>query len=366
MPQAVRLVLCVCVFAAACHRQARNQAESEQPIPVAAEAVQRGDIRGVVSTTGIAVTLPGADFLATVPEPAHLLDISKKAGDRVKSGEVIVRFESPSWRAETAARAAAVKSADMRLQRGKITQSHVHGLIERGAASQKEADDADREVNEAEEEATAARAGQAATEAAGQRTFIRAPFDGVVAERLHNPGDSVGNTANDPILRLIDPHQVEVNAVVPVTDVTRFAVGATARVMAEGRNTPDLMRVLSRPDPETGATTVTIRLAFEQPTDLAPGTQVAVEIDAEQHVGVALLPAIAILKDATGAASVFVASGNRAIKRAVVLGLMDAEHVEIRSGLKVGEMVVTQGQSSLRDGASISVSASDATAPPGK
>jgi multidrug efflux pump subunit AcrA (membrane-fusion protein) len=53
---------------------------------------------------------------------------------------------------------------------------------------------------------------------------------------------------------------------------------------------------------------------------------------------------------------VFVAAGNQARKRPVVLGVQDAERVEIRSGLKAGELIVTQGQSNLRDGSAISIS----------
>jgi membrane fusion protein, multidrug efflux system len=368
MPVRARLLIGAFVLAvftaSACRNHAPKEAEAEPPTPVIAEPARIGDIRGVVSATGVVVTLPGADFVAVATQPARILDITKKAGDRVKSGELLVRFEFPALGAETTARAAAVKAADLRLQHAKLAQSRVQSLVERGAASRKEVDDAEREVNDAEAEVAGARASQRATEAIGQQTAIRAPFDGSVAERLHNPGDVIGNSPNDAILRVIDPRQVEVNATVPVKELTRFAVGATARTVAETRTTADLMRVLSRPEPVAGDTTVIVRLAFEQPTDLATGTQVAVEIDAEQHPSVTLVPAIAVLKDGPSAA-LFVAVGNQAIKRAVVIGLVDAEHVEIRSGVKAGEMVITQGQSNLRDGAAISMT-QDAAAAGGK
>ncbi len=38
---------------------------------------------------------------------------------------------------------------------------------------------------------------------------------------------------SDPILRLIDPKQVQVTATLPVADTTRFVIGATARAIAE-------------------------------------------------------------------------------------------------------------------------------------
>jgi multidrug efflux pump subunit AcrA (membrane-fusion protein) len=212
---------------AACRRTAHNEAESEPPIPVVAEPVQLGTIRGVVSATAVVQALPGADFVATAPESGRIAEISKNVGDAVKAGDVLVRFEFPSLRAEDAARAAAAKSADRRLQNAKVVQARIHKLLDIGAASQREVDEADAEVISAEADIAQARAAEEAAGALGQRTTIRAPF-GVVAERLPQSSDLVRRpTTTD--LRVIDPKQVEVLASVRVADASRFAVGASAR-----------------------------------------------------------------------------------------------------------------------------------------
>ena len=147
------------------------------------------------------------------------------------------------------------------------------------------------------------------------------------------------------------------------------SIGATARAMAEGPPSrgeaalgrgsspagPELLRVVSRPQPEAGATAAVVTLAFDSPTELAPGTQVGIEIDAEQRSNVPLVPAIAVLKDAGNNPVVVVAVGNIAQQRPVVTGVMDGQNIEIRSGLKAGELIITQGHSSLRDGTPISI-----------
>ena len=148
---------------------------------------------------------------------------------------------------------------------------------------------------------------------------------------------------------------MQLSAVVAAADITRFAIGATARAIAEGRAIPVLLRVVSAPEPEIGATAVAVTLAFDAPTELAPGTQVGVEIDAEQRSNVPLVPTIAVLRDAANQAVVVVAAGGTAQRRPVVTGLEDQAHIEIRSGLKAGELVITQGHSSLRDGTPITV-----------
>jgi RND family efflux transporter MFP subunit len=355
----------------ACTRPAQRQQEAEQSVPVIAEPVRLGTIRGTVSATGVVTTLAGATFNVTAHQPARVAEITKQPGDAVKSGEILVRFEFPSLGPQTAVNAAAVRAAELRLQQARLAQARISALVSQGAASRREMEDADREAAEAEGDLSVANSAAHARQSLGQNADIRAPFNGTVVERLHNPGDLVRAGNEDPILRLIDPTQVQVTATVAVADITRFTIGATARAIAdlrrplrtsgqsagEGRATTDLLRIVARPEPESGATTVAVTLAFEMPTDLAPGTQVGVEIDAEQRSNVAIVPAIAVLQGDGNARYVMVAAGNIAVQRPVVIGLTDSERAEIRSGVKAGELIITQGHSSLRDGTAISVSA---------
>jgi RND family efflux transporter MFP subunit len=338
------------------------------------QPVRLGTIRSTISATGVVGTLPGADFVVQAHEPARIVEITKRVGDAVTSGEVLVRFEFPSLRAQQAVNSAAVKAAEIRLQQARLAQERIRSLLSSGAASRREMDDADGEATLAEGELAVARAAMRASESLGRNTTVRAPFDGIVTGRLHEPGDLVGPGDQDPILRLTDPKQVQLTATVPAGDITRFTVGATARAVASLRPTqgasslsrgegppargfarPELLRVVSRPTPEAGAETVAVTLAFDTPTDVAPGTEVGVEIDGEQRSNVPLVPASAVLKDADAGPVIVVAVGAVAQRRPVVTGLEDSQYIEIRSGVKAGELVVTEGHSSLRDGTPISV-----------
>jgi RND family efflux transporter MFP subunit len=326
-------------------------------VPVIVEPVKLGNVRGTISATGVVTTFPDATYAVIAPYPARIAEITRNVGDVVKSGEVLVRFEFPSLRAEAAVNAAALKAADIRLRQARLAQTRVRSLLSQGAASQREMDDADREATLAEAELAVASAAASATEARGQNTTIRSPFDGTVTERRHQPGDLVRPEEADPILVLIDPKQVQVSATVAAADLARFAIGATARAVSGGKAAAELLHVGSRPSPEPGAQTATVMLAFDSPTELTPGTQVGVEIDAEQRSNVPIVPAIAVLKDASNNPFLMIAVGNIAQRRPVVTGLAETEQVEIRSGVKAGELVITQGHSSLRDGTPITVTA---------
>jgi RND family efflux transporter MFP subunit len=353
---AVVIVSVLLLFAAApaCRRATPKDTENENIVPVAVEPVQLGTIRGIVSATGQVTVVPGAEVALVAPQTARIAEITKNLGDPVKSGEMLVRFEFPSLRVESIARAATVRAAELRVKNARGAQDRVHGLIDRGAASRMEVDAADREVDEAQTELAEAKATQSATDAQAQNSIMRAPIDGVVSQRVHNPGDMVGTSGIDVILKILDTKQVQVTATVAAADAKRFTVGATAHAMAEGASTPELLRVIARPDPERGST-VAVTLAFAAPTALTPGTQVGMEIDAEQRSNVPLVPAIAVVRDAGNTAAVFVAVGDVAQRRPITTGLVDTEHVEVVSGLKAGELIVTQGLSNLRDGTAITI-----------
>src|SRR3954447_23434111 len=210
----------------ACRRSTPKETESEPPVPVAVEPVQLGSIRAVVSATAVVQALPGADFTAIAPQEGRIVKITKKAGDKVKAGDVLVRLEFSSVGSEGTVRASAAKRAEARLEKAREAQARVQKLVGLGAASRRELDEADHEVTDAETDVQQYAIAQTAADAAGQRTTVRAPFDGVVAERLHNPGDVVGTSPDDVIIRVIDPRQVEVLASVPVADAGRFPDGA--------------------------------------------------------------------------------------------------------------------------------------------
>jgi multidrug efflux pump subunit AcrA (membrane-fusion protein) len=95
-----------------------------------------------------------------------------------------------------------------------------------------------------------------------------------------------------------------------------------------------------------------VRLGFGAPVSIPVGAPAQVEIEAEQHKGVVLVPAAAIVREGDETA-VFVANGAKAQRRTVETGITDGAHVEIVSGVKAGEMVIVDGQAGLPNDAAI-------------
>lgn len=342
---------------AACSHEAIEEVESETVVPVTTEPATVGRIRASINVTGTVTAAPGADQIVIAPQPSRIVDMPKADGDRVSAGDLLVRFEIPSLTADVAARRAELTRAEARLANARAAQTRAHDLFERGVAARKEVEDADRELADAQAGATEARATLGAAETSAGLATVRARFSGIVARRYHNEGELVDATATDPVIRIVDPKRLEVTAAVPIADVPRVTIGAAGHMKNPAGEGEIDLKVISRPAAvEQGMATAPIRMTFAA-SDIAPvGTPLQVTIDAEEHTNVVLVPAAAVLREADETA-VFVANGDTAERRLVEIGLSDAAHTEIKSGIKAGDAVIVKGQAGLPDGAKISTAA---------
>jgi RND family efflux transporter MFP subunit len=323
-------------------------------VPVGVVPAQTSGIRAVVHATGIVTPSEGGEFLVVAPEPARIAEIAKAQGDAVASGEIVARFELPSATQEVARLAAELAAAEAQLENARINQGRIRDFTERGLVPRRDLETADRELADAQAAVDRIRAQHAAASAGAARAIVRAPFNGVVANRYHQPGDVV-LSSTDPVLRIVDPRRLEVVVSVPAADVARVVPGAPARIAAAAGVAPVELTVAARAGERVSPDgTMPFRLLFRESTMLPVDTRVEIDIDAEARANVVLVPAEALVRDG-GQAAVLIANGSRAERRAVTTGLEDAQHVEITSGVRAGELVITRGHVGLGDGAAINV-----------
>ena len=318
----------------------------------------------MLHVSGIVVPAQGGEFLVLAPEPTRLVDVMKAAGDVVKSGDILARFDLPSAAQNVSRLSADVAAAEAQLENTRVNRDRVRGFVERGLVARRDLEAAERDLVEAQDAFTRARAALAAAQAGAGRAVVRAPFDGIVVARAHNPGDMVVSTT-DPILRIVDPRRLEVIASIPRQDQSRVVTGATARIATAGTEQVRLtvagrvtdLSAEPRGQPETAAPNadaVAFRLVFAEPSTLAVDMAVQLDIDAEERTDTVLIPTEALLRDGNEAA-VFVAAESRAERRRVKTGIEDAARTEITEGVRAGELVITRGHVGLADGAAITV-----------
>jgi RND family efflux transporter MFP subunit len=343
---------------AACERPSVEQITTTAVVPVAVETARIDTIESTVTATGLVTPAPGAELTVIAPEAARILDLPKSEGEAVKAGDLLARFDIPTLAADLGARQAAVAQVAARLEASKANFTRLSSLLAQGVAAPHDVEEAKRAQAEAEADAEQARSALAAAGAMAGRTVVRATFAGVIAKRYHNPGDFVEASASDPVLRVINPSQLQVVANVSVSDLPRIVVGRDAGIFGPGQDEAEPATVLTKAaQVEPGSSTAGIRLAFKKPTPLAAGSTVRVAIVGERHTGVLVIPVAALVSD-EGELYVMVAGeDNKAHKYPVAAGLSTRTMTEITSGIKAGDRVIVRGQSELPEGAAVSVEA---------
>jgi membrane fusion protein (multidrug efflux system) len=354
----VLLALLVLLPLTACGAPPKEEVETTAAVPVSVQAARRGAIHRVVQATGIVKPATGAELLVTAPQSARIVEMPKGVGERVRRGDLLVRFDIPALQADAASRRADVARGQSRLTVARANFDRLRGLFERGIAARREVDDAKRELSDAEASLAESTTARSSAADLATRAVVRAPFDGIVAERTHNPGDLV-EPGTDTVLRLIDPARLQVEAPVPLDQLAGIAVGNAARVRGPGDATSGdgggrPAKVIARPpavDPTTSSASV--RLAFTGGTDLPAGTPVQVEIAGEEHRDTVIVPSAAVVQEGPRSFVYTVDAQNHAHRVEVRLGITAGPDSEILSGMAAGAPVVVQGQNGLPDGATV-------------
>jgi RND family efflux transporter MFP subunit len=345
-----------CALAAACHRAKPEEVQTDAAVPVEVAEARTGTITAVVTATGTVTAASGGDVTITAPQPARIAQMTGSVGDRVRRGTVVVRFDSPAARTELASRAGELGQAQAQLENARHNYTRLSELLAKGIASRKEVEDAKRQLREAEAAVGQGQRTRAAAADLAARATPVAPFDAVIAERWHGPGDLVD--VNEHVVRLVDPRRLEVTAMVAVGDAQRLTPGHAARVIVPGAEADSsLPATVASGAGAADATTGTAAVRLKLGSPLPVGTPVQVEIEAEQRTNTVIVPMAAVVKEEAKTHVYVVGADKKAHRREVLLGLTTPTEAEIVRGVQAGEKVVVKGQDELPDGALVTVEA---------
>jgi multidrug efflux pump subunit AcrA (membrane-fusion protein) len=185
---------------------------------------------------------------------------------------------------------------------------------------------------------------------------IRSPISGFVTERALYAGEMAA--AGAPLLVVMDTSSVIAKAHIPQPDAAVLKVGNPAELAAAGVDDkiPARITVVS-PATDPNSTTIEIWAKAANPGNhLRPGTTAQLSVTAQKLDNVLVIPSSAILNQPEGATAVIVVGAdNRAHLQAVQVGIQNGDQVEITSGLKAGQQVVTSGNYGLPDNTPVKI-----------
>ncbi|MEZ5664382.1 MAG: efflux RND transporter periplasmic adaptor subunit [Burkholderiaceae bacterium] len=172
-------------------------------------------------------------------------------------------------------------------------------------------------------------------------TRLHAPFNGIVIQRLVEPGSTV--MPGSPVLQLADPDTLWVATRVDESVVGRVQLGqkASVRLRSGETGTGTVARIARKSDAATRERDVFVALD-RMPAQFAIDQEADVSIDTGSRNGL-VVPLTALVKDRSGQQGVLVVSDGRAHFRAVITDTADQDRVMVTDGLKEGELVIDTG-----------------------
>ena len=307
---------------------------------VATVATER--FAGVIDAIGVVTVRPGHLASLGAPGSARVSAVRVSVGDRVRAGAVLVELEPAPFNA-------AVQGANAALLAATTARERAQRLVDAGIAPRKDLDLATSELAQATSLAATARR---------MRTLatLRSPIEGVVIRLTATLGSNVDGTA--ALVEVADPRFIDIVLNVSAAEAAQLTIGAPVTLTsgaAEGADTlgTGVVKTIAGAI-DSVSRTVAVRVGAPKTVRaLRIGESVNGRITLEQRVDAVLVPSAAVVPDGDEYRVYVVDSAGVAHARTVEVGARRDGRIEITSGLKAAERIVTDGAYQVDDGVRI-------------
>lgn len=337
------LLLAALVALSGCKKGGEAQAKDKEDkgpeaVPVEVVAVSRRPI--AASYSGTAPLEARAESQVVAKSSGVALTVLVEEGQQVRAGQVLVRLDPDRARLQAAQSAAQVRKLEANYNRS--MQLSKQQLIS--------ANDLDQLKYDLEN----ARAVNRLANLELSYANVVAPISGVIASRSIKTGNFV--QINTPIFRIVDTSRLEATLNVPERELATIKSGQPVILQVDAIPGRSFEGEVDRVAPvvDSGSGTFRVIASFDGGGTLQPGMFGRVRIDYDQRANAMVIPRVALL-EGEGDPAVFTVRGGKAVRVPVKLGYVDGAWAELRSGLKLGEPVVTAGKVALREGSTVQV-----------
>ena len=337
------LIAAVIIGSLGCGSQSTANAEEEkkkeEAIPVEVTKVKKGDISAYFTGTASLEAENEARVVAKVGGVVEKLFVEE--GHKVKKDQVLAQLDDDKLSLDLAQAEARLKQLENEFNRKKeLYQKKIISteIFERTRS--------DFEM----QKATVGLA-----RLMKDYTSIRAPIDGVVAERMIKVGNMVPQ--NEPCFHISDFEPLLAVLHVPEKEMSKLKENQKAVITVDAfpdeTFTGKILRISPVVDPQTGTFKVTGAVTDTE-GKLKPGMFTRLSIVYNVHRNTLLVPKDAVLIEGNESV-VFVVNENKAHRKTVETGYINTAHMEITKGLTVGDTVVQTGISGLKDGSKVEI-----------
>ena len=340
------LALGILVFATAVHIIDTTPSKAKlihAPAPVETVTAKRQNLDEVIGGSGSIEQ--GQTVQLTSQVTAEVLEVPVKIGDIVKKGALLIRIDDRLIQATLEANRAYVDSNKIKIKDESNQVARYTALEQKNMGTASELEKSEMALADAKENLAKATLSLRQAEIDLEHVKVTSPFDGIVLERLINPGETTHR--EQIVMKLGSLNNVLLAAKMSEDKMHSVQLGLQAEASFPAFPGERFEGKVVKIDPNIDPVTRTFTTYVEIKNDdfrLKPGLSGFARIRRSAK-DVLAVPSIAILNPSGEQASVFVVDANgRANLRKIRPGVVVDAMTEVRDGLKEGEKVVTVGQ----------------------
>ncbi|MEW6511238.1 MAG: efflux RND transporter periplasmic adaptor subunit [Bacteroidota bacterium] len=350
----VAVVLGAALFMALTSGQTQADAsKASAPVAVEVMPVTQTDLTETVSAVGTIAAMK--DVVVSSETAGRIVAVPVRVGDHVRRGQTLIQVDDEL-------KAIAVEQARAQLQAAETNLKKARRDFERAESLSESGDIADVELeayrlayHSSEAQHTAATAALRLAQRQYDDTRIKAPIAGIVASRKVEVGEMV--SPGREVANIVDISTVKVKLSIPEEEVGKLRLGQPATLSVDARPgeliTGTVYTIGAKTETPTGHSyPVEVIVQNKDLAQLKVGMFARTDIQARSQKG-----ALAITKeslvDADSHPAVFVVENGVARLRPVTLGIRAGDRYQVLNGLTAGELVVSFGQQSLKDGSAV-------------
>lgn len=312
-------------------------AASQETIQAEAVEIKYTSVPIRIEVTGQVVAIFHAALASRIQGTIDTLFV--REGTSVVKGQTLIQLDNRDVRAELARVSAEVENTKAQLDR-------MNQLYAQDAVSKQEMENASRAYKVAE-------ANRTAVLAQLSYTIVKAPFDGVITEKMVEAGELA--SPGQPLLRMENPRHLRLNATVAEGDLRSVSLGDKISVVIDALSEQTLDGVVGQILPAGDSQTHTFTVKVDLPAE--PGLKTGMFGRFQLDKGMSktiLVPRTAVVERGELTSVFAVGSDQIARLRWVKVGRRLDQQVEILSGVNVGESVLLNATRGI-DGAAVKI-----------
>ncbi len=344
-------IIAVALAAGACKKAADDGAAkpTAPPVKVTTLAAAEAPAPEVLTLTGMIAADQRSDV--TADTQGKVINVMIERGQHVKLGQPVVQLDVRSAALSQREAQANLEAARAQKQLAEEECKRTKSLLEKGAITQSEWDRQSEQCAASLQQVSAAQARSEMMAKSVSDGLVRAPFDGVISEKMISPGEWVA--PGKALFTLVKDTPLKIELSVPEKAVSAVKAGQQVELSTVAFPDKTYEASVTRIGAEIGKTrSLTVEAQIDKGADLVPG------MFAEAHVVIGqtnrvVLPKAAVVRRGKQWHA-FVVKNGEAEDHIVQTAMGPSpEQVAIVQGVDKGDKVVSPVPDTLADGTKV-------------